>query len=110
MSVDPFNTIGARLTPTKDGILVSETTIKKQEKMQEMKELEALKAEEKRTTNGLPKEKAARLAELEKKYGDAPTDMFKLHQQGVQTNDPLSRFSSIFGKGFAGFNKGAPLE
>ena len=102
MSVDPTSFMGFGVDRLKEQA--------KYEEKKEKQEYEKLKAEEKRTTNGLPKELAARLAELEKKYGDAPTDMFKLHQQGVQTNDPLSRFSSIFGKGFAGFNKGAPLE
>ena len=97
MSVDPTSFIGFGVDRLKEQA--------KYEEKKEKQEYEKLKAEEKRTTNGLPKELAARLAELEKKYGDAPT-----HQQRVQTNDPLSRFSSIFGKGFAGFNKGAPLE
>ena len=75
----------------------------KYQEKKEKQEYEKLKAEERRTINGLPKEKAARLAELEKKYGDAPTDMFKQIQ-----NNPLSKFSSIFGKGL--INPGTRLE
>ena len=95
MSVDPTSFMGFGVDRLKEQA--------KYEEKKEKQEYEKLKAEEKRTTNGLPKELAARLAELEKKYGDAPTDMFKQTQ-----NNPLSKFSSIFGKGL--INPGTRLE